>query len=250
MNNTSHQYDKIAVDYRKGEETIQKEHINKATFLHLVSSFNLEGKSVIDLGCGSGYSTRLLTSFKPKKIVGTDISREQIKLAKEIEKRENQGIEYIAADTKNLTNSITERFDYATALFLLHYSRTRRELEQMCKSIYDTLQDKGVFIAVNGHPTEYKLKTPKYGCIVETTLPEKEGGERKVSYLSEGKKMFTFTTYYWRKETYENALKKAGFKKIEWKHPTVSKKGMEKYGKSFWKEFLENPSIIGIVCYT
>ena len=47
------------------------------------------GDRVLDLGCGSGWATRLIANrFKPKKIVGIDISDEMVRRAEE----QSQGI--------------------------------------------------------------------------------------------------------------------------------------------------------------
>jgi len=46
-------------------------------------SIGLTGKVIVDMGCGSGYSTSLLVKeFDPSRIVAFDIMPEQIKLAK------------------------------------------------------------------------------------------------------------------------------------------------------------------------
>jgi ubiquinone/menaquinone biosynthesis C-methylase UbiE len=48
-----------------------------------IHGIELSGKKIVDMGCGSGYSTSLiLKQFKPSEVVAFDIMPEQIKLAK------------------------------------------------------------------------------------------------------------------------------------------------------------------------
>ncbi|PKC52100.1 S-adenosyl-L-methionine-dependent methyltransferase, partial [Rhizophagus irregularis] len=45
-------------------------------------NLSLEGKAVLDAGCGSGYSTKLIQEFRPAELVGFDIMPSQIDKAK------------------------------------------------------------------------------------------------------------------------------------------------------------------------
>lgn len=45
-------------------------------------NFSLEGKVVLDAGCGSGYSTKLIQEFSPAELVGFDLMPSQIEKAK------------------------------------------------------------------------------------------------------------------------------------------------------------------------
>jgi ubiquinone/menaquinone biosynthesis C-methylase UbiE len=48
-----------------------------------IHGIDLSGKIIVDIGCGSGYSTGLLLrQFEPSRVIAFDIMPEQIKLAK------------------------------------------------------------------------------------------------------------------------------------------------------------------------
>ncbi|HLD16065.1 MAG TPA: methyltransferase domain-containing protein [Candidatus Nanoarchaeia archaeon] len=64
------QYDKIADEYSKMLNPT-KEYVLIPMLKRLVN--NISGKTVIDLGCGDGFFTRLLSRMRPAKIVGVDI---------------------------------------------------------------------------------------------------------------------------------------------------------------------------------
>ena len=46
---------------------------------------DLKGKIVLDIACGTGFSTRLIHRAGAKKTVGIDVSQKMVKLAKNIE---------------------------------------------------------------------------------------------------------------------------------------------------------------------
>lgn len=46
-------------------------------------NFSLEGKVILDAGCGSGYSTKLISQFSPAELIGFDLMPSQIKKAKQ-----------------------------------------------------------------------------------------------------------------------------------------------------------------------
>jgi hypothetical protein len=71
--------------------------------------------------------------------------------------------------------------------------------------------------------------------------PLKNGQEITCTLHYKGKALCNFTTYYWDKETYERAFRNAGFRNIKWIKMKISKEGIEKHGKEFWREFMENP---------
>lgn len=115
-------YDSIAKQYQKVNDMLTV-HINVYTHLNLIG--NVAGKSILDLACGDGYSTR---KFKPtaKDVVGVDISEKMIELAKQEEAREPLGIEYLVCDALELGK--IGRFDRVVASFLLHFSQTKEQL--------------------------------------------------------------------------------------------------------------------------
>jgi len=240
-----HPYDLISEAYSKIDSSLTKEFFAKPTFLKLLGK--TRGKKVIDLGCGSGYSTRLIKETGSKEVVGVDISSKQILLAQEIEREKLLGIRYYECDVVRLSSKF-KNFDIATAFYLLHYASTKDELYKICKNIYNSLKPRGRFIAINGNPDYPLFESAKYGIKVEIIPPIFEGAIRKVTYFDGNKKICSFNNYFWKKDTYEVVLKNAGFEKIEWHNPIISKEGIKKFGKEFWNELIKNPFICGLTC--
>ena len=86
-------YDTIAEQYKKSQELPKFRHIDEYTYFSLVG--DLAGKSLLDLGCGAGAYTRRFKQQGAASVVGVDISKQMIELAKREEAREPLGIEYM-----------------------------------------------------------------------------------------------------------------------------------------------------------
>lgn len=85
---------------------------------------------VLDIGCGNGALTFDLAQ-KAKKVVGIDLSKENIKFAKE--KYSASNIEYMVGDvTKNLPN---EKFDVAILSNVLEHIKDRTEFLKKIKNL-------------------------------------------------------------------------------------------------------------------
>lgn len=238
------QYDKIAKEYseNQGKRTAKVYAYNPSFFKVLG---NVKGKSVLDLGCGDGYYTRMIKNLGALKVVGIDLSREMIKIAKEKENANSLEITYQVKDSLNLGN--IGKFDLVTAGFLLHYSKTKEELKKMIQNIFNNLKKNGRLVAINNNLENPTTKNKKYGSIVEIDLPIKEGSVVTVKLFEDEKEICSFKNYYWSKETYEKIFKEVGFKKIIWHTIKVSKEGIEKLGEEYWKDFYKTPCPVIVI---
>ena len=240
------QYDKIAEEYSQMLNPTKK-YVLIPMFKRLIG--NISGKTVLDLGCGDGFFTRLLFEMSPAKIVGVDISEELIKIAIERENPQPLGIEYSVGDVLKLQPK--DKFDIVTTVYLLNYSKTREELFSMCNTIYSHLRTGGVFCAITVNPALKPMIEFEYERRFTNVAREKQfndGNQIKCEIKETGKKPFEFISYYWSKEAYEGCLLKAGFNSVEWIAPIISKEGIAKFGADYWNNFMKNPSPIGIIC--
>ncbi len=236
------QYNRIAEKYKESsEKSIFRQYIQVPTFVKLLG--DVKDKQVLDLACGYGYFTRLIKKNGAEKVIGADSSSEMINLAKSNGKK---GINYFVYDVLNLPE--LGKFDIVSAVFLLHYSKTKAELAKMCKNIYKNLKKGGKFVALNNNPKSPLNLNRNYGGVVSAEKTLEEGDPLAVSFFRKDERFFSFTEYFWKKETYEKAFKKAGFKEVGWRKPIVSKEGIKRFGKNFWAGFLRSPQITGIVC--
>lgn len=112
-NESAQNWDRDAPIYRSDREARPK----------LVElAVNLHPKSILDLGCGEGYVTRMLAKATRAEIVtGIDISVDQILIARRKEQEKPLGITYEIWGMTNLSLFQEETFDVLTAAFSTHY---------------------------------------------------------------------------------------------------------------------------------
>jgi len=236
------EYDKIAEEYANTqEERIAKKYIYKPSLLKAIGK--IKGKKIIDLGCGDGFFTREIKELGASEVLGVDLSPEMIRLANEKEKAKPLGIKYIVGDVSNLDK--LGEFDMIVGGLILHYSKTKEELLNMCKSAYKNLKNGAKLIALNNNPDNPETDYAEYNevsVIAEGKLIE--GARIKVTLILKGKEVCSFYNYFWTKETYEQCLREAGFKDIKWVPLEVSEEGLAKYGKEFWAGWYAQPYVV------
>lgn len=246
------QYDEFAEKYQRivtSPIVMQGRRILDYTCMRLVG--DIRGKSVLDLACGAGDYTRKLKQAGASHAVGVDISEEMIKLARQQETQTPLGIEYILSDTQEL-GKIGD-FDLVTAAHYLHYAATREQLLKFCQIPYDNLKPGQRFITVNSNPEtkgpEYSFDAyKKYGFSrFKIAHPLHDRALIKITLAAGGEEV-EFDNYYYSKETYEWALRAAGFKTINWHKLILPLEVEQEDGREFWDFFLEVPIFVIIEC--
>jgi toxoflavin synthase len=241
------QYDDLAAQYRKFQRVKTYRIIEYAFMRHLG---HVSGQSILDLACGEGSWARKFMQMGANRVVGVDISEEMLKLALNEETQHPLGIEYIHKPVQEL-GKIGE-FDLVTASLLLHYASTKDQLLRMCQTAYDNLKSGERFITVNNDP---RSKGPdpsdafkKYGYSnIEFPKSLQDGSIIKIT-LAAGDEQYQFDNYYYSLETYEWALRTAGFETIDWHRLILPPEIEQEDGRAFWEFFLENSHIIIIEC--
>lgn len=104
-----------AEQVRKGWDSY-REHFNNPAFLRFIG--DLEGKLVLDAGCGEGYNTRLLTRHGAR-MVGIDISQRMLEHARQEERREPLGIRYEVSSFCDLSLFDDASFDVVVSFMAL-----------------------------------------------------------------------------------------------------------------------------------
>ena len=239
------QYDSIAKNYQKIKEmTIYQ--VLAHTFLFYVG--DVKGKSVLDLACGDGFFTRQLKQRGASRVVGVDISAEQLKLAKSHENTNPLGIEYIQSAVQALDK--LGEFDLVVAGFLLNYAPTKAELLKMCQIVYANLKSGQRFVTLNnnaGKTIEFPPDAFAKYDVEEVPLayPVKEGDIIRITTGPTEAKV-QFDIYYYSRQTYTQALQQAGFSTVTW-HNLILPLAYE-LERPFWDFLLQNPLSIVIEC--
>ncbi|MGK7938737.1 MAG: class I SAM-dependent methyltransferase [Crocosphaera sp.] len=238
------EYEIVAKEYQKLSRLPIVLYVDSYSYLKKIG--NLKGKKVLDLGCGDGFYTRNFKEKGAKKVVGVDISKAMIQLAKEVENKQPLGIEYLLRDATSLGS--LDAFDLVTSSYLLNHASSGKELLLFCETIAKNLKFGGRFIGLNNNifrdPSVYK-KSEKYGLVNSIEGELKEGCLIKITFqVPNSNQTFSVNDYYLSQGTYEEAFKEAGLKNLQFSYPEVSEEGIKQLGQEFWEDLLNYPPII------
>ena len=110
-------------------------------FIQIIKHTSLiDAKTVLNLGCGAGNND--FTLKKHFKVVGVDVSREMLKIAKRL----NPKATYVKGDMRTIR--IKKKFDVVTAFDAINYMTTLDDLRAAFSTAYHHLKPGGVFITI------------------------------------------------------------------------------------------------------
>ena len=111
---------------------------------------DVRGLEVLDVGCGTGYFSREMAKRMAKRVVGIDISPNQLAQARLLETEERLGIEYIEGDAAEAIENFSEAsFDLVTACVSLV---DMPDPARVIRGAYRALRDRGRLVFTNTHP--------------------------------------------------------------------------------------------------
>lgn len=143
-------YEKLSKFYKKdwGKDSIR--YVELIT--NIISTFNLNINSILDVGCGTGILANELKNMN-FKVTGIDISNEMIDVANET----TTGIEFLVSDMRNF--NLNKKFDMITCTFdAINYITTDEDMKDTINTIYNHLNTNGVFIFDINTPYLYEDK--------------------------------------------------------------------------------------------
>lgn len=162
-----------------------KEGLSAAGEWHQLKRFfpSLEGKCVLDLGCGYGWHCKFSVEKGAKQVLGIDLSR---KMIEEAQKRNmDRKITYRVCGLEEYEYP-EHTWDCVISNLVLHYIEN---IEQIFQKVYRTLKSDGVFIFNIEHPVFTagvgqdwiydQDGKPQYWPIDDYFMP----GERKTHFL-------------------------------------------------------------------
>lgn len=207
---------------------------------------NLEGKSVIDLGCGSGRFTFLLEAKKPARITGADLSGEMLALARKRAAALNSAAKFIKADISK--RFAAETFDFAFSSTVTHYIA---DLGAFFRGVSEMLPPRGECLFSVMHP----LYTAQYPVRRGNALPD--DGEWAVRYLDKRERAciqpwieyndeienFPSFCFHHTFGDYLNALCAAGLGLTDLREPLPPKEWKSRFPQRY-EAFIETPSFL------
>lgn len=234
------EYDKLAIAYT-GSRTNPS---NMYTYDHSVlrAVGNLEGKDVLDIGCGDGGLSRKIIELGASSVVGFDISSVQIGLALLAERTSPTGAQFMVGNACDI--ELDRQLDVAVASHVFHYAQTKEQLGQMFENAYSHLRPGGKLVALLSYFESGRRRDKKYGYTTHRPWfsTGSDGNIYRVKLYNEvGWQICSFWNNHWRRSTYEYLARRAGFD-VEWRVPGPSAEGIEKHGFEFWRDYIDNPN--------
>lgn len=226
-------YDKIAVAYQATDEKADKRYSILPTVLQLAG--DLTCKSVLDLGCGSGFFARAFAKARAKRVYGVDISARMLSLALE---RPLERVMYLKGDI--FVDSLPKT-DLTAAPFVLNYALNAGTLHQLIQNIWCSLEPGGTLIGVVDEPSGRDLS--RFGAKKSVDGRLRDGKKITIQpYIGEAPGPL-LESYYYSRATINKTLQRVGFTGIDWHQPMVSREGYLRYGYRFWERYLEDPEL-------
>jgi len=179
--------------------------------------------TVLDLGCGNGYWTKLLAE-KYKKVVGIDNSQNLIQIAQS--KRQLSNIEYKLVEIETDFPLINDYFDLVFSNMVIHYIKNINKLTQ---ELYRIIKPNGLIILSFVHPIFESTKNPSLK-FAKTRTPYKTstlGGSAEL------------TLQYEPLDSVIKNFLNSGFKLVQQKDAIITTVLAEKYPR--YKEYIGLP---------
>lgn len=181
---------------------------------------DLTGKRVLDIGCGSGYYSRLFKRLGARTVVGVDIVPEMIDLARRIEAAEPQGISYEVGDLADLP--VLGEFDVVAPIWALPYAKDADEYLRMTVNCAANLVSGGTVVALCDNPdidVAGMSAYPRYGL---TVTPRETVGDLRVVYIEmDVEPPVGFNGFHHPPGIVEKSLTAAGLVDVR-RHPVVA----------------------------
>lgn len=195
----------------------------------IVDSYDVQGKRLLDLGCGTGEIT-LRLSDSGFDVTGVDISETMLAEASQKAIHQKKSISWIQQDIRALQGfkDIDVCVSYCD---VLNYVTEKDDIEAVCQNVFHSLKEKGLFIFDIHHlpyVTEH-LADNQFSDVMDELayIWECEAGETEgemhhfiTFFVREENGLFFRYDEYHHQQTYDfefytAALKKAGFTKIQ-----------------------------------
>jgi len=243
----SAQYDDIAQAYSDGKQSPLRHYVEAYSLFQNIG--DVSGLRVLDLACGDGIYSRRLKAMGAARVVGVDISQGMIDIAVAVEQKEQQGIEYVCADAKELADPTRHdlgEFDLIVGAYLFHYSPDEQTLLAMCEGVKNYLAPGGRFIGINENPEQSLADFQgyaQYGFNKTACAPLMDATPVSYSMVS-GRELISFNVYFYGPKAYANAFGGAGFSEWNWLPLQLDPEGITACGEEYWQEYLGNPPVV------
>ena len=230
-------FDKLAPDYEKASSKPDKKYSMLPTILALLGLS--KDQLVVDVGCGTGFFT-IPIAQKVKRVIGIDTSIEELKAAVPAE-----NIEYRPADMLSFDYPKCDRI---SCPFVLNYLQSSADLVQLFTRFANSLKRRGRVVSIVDMPASPIHNSRQFGAIKRAQGGIlKEGAVLDIELYNNDNLIVKLQSFYHTRETLEDSLVIAGFKRISWGNPIISEEGINLKGAGYWEEYKRSCDIAYLV---
>ena len=233
-------YQGHAGGYQTAKRQPWRTYLEQPSALALLGDLN--GLSVLDLGCGEGHYTRLLKQLGASQVLGVDLSSDMIELARQQERSHPLGIDYRVCDAGALT--LQTKADLVFAGYLFNHARDRDELRAQFSTVSSLLRPGDRLVALNNNPddppTNFEAGRP-YGYSKSINGPLVEGAAIHYRFALEDGGVFELTDYYISREVMQTLMEDCGLQQVRWPQPVLAAEGIEAMGADYWSAIMTTP---------
>ncbi|MHA1968441.1 MAG: class I SAM-dependent methyltransferase [Candidatus Hodarchaeales archaeon] len=170
---------------------------------------DVKGLKCLELGCGGGQISIVLSKWGASQVVGLDISEEQLEFARSLAKKENVDVTFIRENMEDLSRFNDNTFDLIISSHAIGYVEN---IKNVIREVHRVLRKDGKLVFCILHP---------FHPVIWEALEERTFGkissyfnsERDIwDWIDEQKQpIATFGQTYYRFEEWINTLINAGF---------------------------------------
>jgi SAM-dependent methyltransferase len=193
-------------------------------------------RSVLDVGCGTGFYPRLFRSAGASRVFGVDAARAMVGYAQRQEERDPLGISYEVHDA--LALPVIGAFDVVTAVWLIGYAPGAAALDTMLAGLAANVRAGGRLVLLHPNPdADWAVLADyaRYGLTV--TRHDVVDGRTRATVHVATTPPFEFESFFWPPGVVEAALARAGLSTIH-RQAVVTPPEDE----DFWRPLRENPT--------
>ncbi len=191
---------------------------------------DLQGRTILDIGCGMGQHAKQYSDMGAKSVLGIDISEKMLEYAGKYNSADNITYRQMALED---IGRFSEQFDLVTSSLVFDYVE---KFDELMNNVYSIMKDGSHFVFSMSHPmaTAYDGQYPRY--------TRNESGERLYAninnYFVEGERRINWVVdnyelYHRTFSSILNCIIKAGFLIEECQESHISDELRKQYQDMF-----------------
>lgn len=197
-------------------------------------------KRILEIGCGGGQCS-IAFAKQGAKCTGLDLSKEQLKHAEELAKKNKVSVKFLKHDIQTLQGMKSKTYDIVFSAFALQYVP---DLTKCFKEVFRVLKKGGLFVFSFDHPF-YSSLSPETFKIDKNY--NKSGKIEETETWPDGSK-HKFVAYIRKVSDIFDSLQKSGFS-IEKMIEPFDKKTERAWKEVNWKKIYPE-KLVEMVCPT